>query len=94
MFGSPDIFLKTICLTKNVMPTVLQQLTTQEHGRLMPGLATVLFKECPLALEAVQELLSLGVRGAEVASLMINIHGSCAGTEWLVFVTTCWILLQ
>lgn len=35
-------------------------------------------------MEAVQELLSLGVRGAEVASLMINVHGSTAGTEWLV----------
>ena len=42
----------------------------------------IFLKECPLALEAVQELLSLGVRGAEVASLMINIHGSCTGTEW------------
>lgn len=66
------------------MPTVAQQLTPQKQERLRPDPDTILFKECPLALEAVQELLSLGVRGAEVASLMINIHGNCAGTEWLV----------
>lgn len=46
-----------------------------------------MLQECPLALEAVQELLSLGVRGAEVASFMINIPGSCAATEWFVSYT-------
>ncbi|XP_013384483.1 anaphase-promoting complex subunit 7 [Lingula anatina] len=38
-------------------------------------------RECPLALEAVLGLLSLGVRGAEVASLVLHgVHGGC---EWL-----------
>ncbi|KAK4298424.1 hypothetical protein Pmani_029230 [Petrolisthes manimaculis] len=57
----------------------------QQGGMERPAITAYkeVLKECPLALEAVQELLSLGVRGAEVASLMINIPGSCAATEWL-----------
>lgn len=57
----------------------------QQAGMERPAITAYkeVLKECPLALEAVQELLSLGVRGAEVASLMINVHGSTAGTEWL-----------
>lgn len=57
----------------------------QQAGMERPAITAYkeVLKECPLALEAVQELLSLGVRGAEVASLMINIHGNSSATEWL-----------
>lgn len=57
----------------------------QQVGMERPAITAYkeVLRECPLALEAVQELLSLGVRGAEVASMMINAHGSSTGMEWL-----------
>ncbi|CAL4082270.1 unnamed protein product [Meganyctiphanes norvegica] len=56
----------------------------QQAGMERPAITAYkeVLKECPLALDAVHELLSLGVRGAEVASLMINVH-NIAGTEWV-----------
>ncbi len=39
-------------------------------------------RECPLSLEAAQGLLSLGVKGAEVASFMMSTHAQLAGFEW------------
>uniref|UniRef100_T1J2T0 Anaphase-promoting complex subunit 7 n=1 Tax=Strigamia maritima TaxID=126957 RepID=T1J2T0_STRMM len=44
-------------------------------------------KECPLALEAAQGLLSLGVKGAEVASLMLSATSTIPNSEWL----TTWV---
>lgn len=40
-------------------------------------------KECPLALDAAQGLLSLGVKGAEVASLMLSGTANIPNSEWL-----------
>ena len=45
------------------------------------------FRECPLSLTAAYGLLNLGVKGAEVASLMQNGLDSAHGIEWLVY--TC-----
>ena len=39
-------------------------------------------RECPLALEAALGLLALGVKGAEVASLMMNAVPSVGSMEW------------
>lgn len=40
-------------------------------------------KECPLALDAALGLLALGVKGAEVASFMLNSTASMTNMEWL-----------
>ncbi|XP_072163719.1 anaphase-promoting complex subunit 7-like [Diadema setosum] len=42
-------------------------------------------RQCPLALQAVLGLLSLGVRGTEVAFLTVNSMPSSANVEWLTF---------
>ncbi|XP_072022277.1 anaphase-promoting complex subunit 7-like [Amphiura filiformis] len=42
-------------------------------------------KQCPLALEAVLGLLSLGVKGTEVAALTINSLPNASNLEWLTF---------
>ncbi|XP_076029628.1 anaphase-promoting complex subunit 7 [Oratosquilla oratoria] len=57
----------------------------QQIGMERPAITAYkeVLRECPLALEAVQGLLSLGVRGAEVASLMINVSNNTMCTEWL-----------
>lgn len=39
-------------------------------------------KECPLALEAAKGLLSLGVKGAEVSSLMLNSSSNISSLDW------------
>lgn len=39
-------------------------------------------RECPFALEASEGLLSLGVKGAEVASLMLSGSISVANIDW------------
>ncbi|KAG8226887.1 hypothetical protein J437_LFUL005646, partial [Ladona fulva] len=44
-------------------------------------------RECPLALEAVEGLLSLGVKGAEVASFMLDGISTLPNMEWL----TTWV---
>lgn len=40
-------------------------------------------KECPLALEAAEGLLSLGVKGVEVNSLIVSSTSSSMNLEWL-----------
>eukprot|EP00057_Strongylocentrotus_purpuratus_P020879 XP_011675353.1 PREDICTED: anaphase-promoting complex subunit 7 [Strongylocentrotus purpuratus] len=42
-------------------------------------------RQCPLALQAVLGLLSLGVRGTEVAAFTANNMPSSANMEWLTF---------
>ena len=45
---------------------------------------TIFFRECPLSLEAAHGLLSLGVKGAEVASFMMSASANLASLEWYV----------
>lgn len=40
-------------------------------------------RECPLSLQATKGLLCLGVKGAEVASLMMNVGPGTASLDWL-----------
>lgn len=40
-------------------------------------------RECPLALEAAEGLLSLGVKGVEVNSLIVNSTSASMNLEWL-----------
>jgi len=46
--------------------------------------SVLIFKECPLAIEAAEGLLSLGVKGTEVNAMMLEMVG-INGLEWLVF---------
>lgn len=41
-----------------------------------------LCRECPLSLEASHGLLSLGVKGAEVASFMMSTSANLAALDW------------
>ncbi|MCL4128635.1 UNVERIFIED_CONTAM: hypothetical protein GTU68_007736 [Idotea baltica] len=56
----------------------------QQGGMERPAIVAYkeVLKECPLALEAIQELLALGVLGAEISSLMINFHSNSPTTDW------------
>ncbi len=49
---------------------------------------SAIFRECPMSLEAAQGLLSLGIKGAEVATLMMNGLTTATNTEWLVLILT------
>lgn len=40
-------------------------------------------QDCPLAIEAAEGLLSLGVKGTEVNAIMLEMVGT-HGLEWLV----------
>lgn len=40
-------------------------------------------RECPLALEAAEGLLSLGVKGIEVNSLIVGCASSLSNLDWL-----------
>ena len=39
-------------------------------------------QECPLAMEAAQALLQMGVKGTEVACLMVNGTSNVPNMEW------------
>lgn len=51
--------------------------------------SVLIFKECPLAIEAAEGLLSLGVKGTEVNAMMLEMVG-INGLEWLVFIINIW----
>ncbi|VVC31787.1 Hypothetical protein CINCED_3A017194 [Cinara cedri] len=57
-------------------------------GNIIPAVTAYnkVLKECPLAIEAAEGLLNLGVKGAEVNSMMIEMVG-IYGLEWI----TGWI---
>lgn len=42
------------------------------------------FRECPLALEAINGLMSLGLKGSDVHSLVLNGLPSGASCDWFV----------
>ncbi|XP_038061823.1 anaphase-promoting complex subunit 7-like isoform X2 [Patiria miniata] len=59
----------------------------QRIGNERPAVTSFkeVLKQCPLALEAVLGLLSLGVKGTEVAALTINSLPHTNNLEWLTF---------
>lgn len=56
-----------------------------EHGMERSAISTYkeVLRECPLALEAAEGLLSLGVKGVEVNSLIVNSLSGSMNLEWL-----------
>ncbi|XP_033340172.1 anaphase-promoting complex subunit 7 [Megalopta genalis] len=57
----------------------------QEHGMKRTAITTYkeVLRECPLALEAAEGLLSLGVKGIEVNSLIVGCASSLSNLDWL-----------
>jgi hypothetical protein len=47
-------------------------------------------RECPLALEAMTGLMSLGVKGPDVAALVMN--GAPNTSDWSVFQGSPWAI--
>lgn len=57
----------------------------QDQGMERAAITTYkeVLRECPLALEAVEGLLSLGVKGVEVNSLILGCTSSLPNVDWL-----------
>nr|XP_012147821.1 PREDICTED: anaphase-promoting complex subunit 7 isoform X3 [Megachile rotundata] len=57
----------------------------QEQGMERSAITTYkeVLRECPLALEAAEGLLSLGIKGIEVNSLIVGCASSLSNLEWL-----------
>lgn len=57
----------------------------QEQGMERSAIATYkeVLRECPLALEAAEGLLTLGVKGIEVNSLIVGCTSSLLNLDWL-----------
>ncbi|CAK9830696.1 Anaphase-promoting complex subunit 7 [Anthophora retusa] len=57
----------------------------QEQGMERSAITTYkeVLRECPLALEAAEGLLSLGVKGIEVNSLIVSCASSLSNLDWL-----------
>lgn len=57
----------------------------QEQGMERSAIATYkeVLRECPLALEAAEGLLALGVKGIEVNSLIVGCSSNLLNLDWL-----------
>lgn len=57
----------------------------QEQGMDRSAIATYkeVLRECPLALEAAEELLALGVKGIEVNSIILSCNLNLQNFDWL-----------
>ncbi|XP_015592871.1 anaphase-promoting complex subunit 7 [Cephus cinctus] len=57
----------------------------QEQGMERSAITSYkeVLRECPLALEAMEGLLSLGVKGIEVNSLIVGCTSNLSGLDWL-----------
>lgn len=57
----------------------------QEQGMERSAITTYkeVLRECPLALEAAEGLLSLGVKGIEVNSLIVGCSSTLSNLDWL-----------
>ena len=57
----------------------------QEQGMERSAITTYkeVLRECPLALEAAEGLLSLGVKGIEVNSLIVGCASNLSNLDWL-----------
>lgn len=84
---SQAIHLLESISTKQKTPCVNMGLAKLYHQSGMERSAITSYKEvlkeCPFAVEAAQGLLSLGVKGAEVISLMLSGSISVANIDWL-----------
>ena len=56
----------------------------QQCGTERPAITAYkeVLRECPLAMEAAQALLQMGVKGTEVACLMVNGTSNVPNMEW------------
>lgn len=57
----------------------------QEQGMERPAISTYkeVLRECPLALEAAEGLLSLGIKGIEVNSIIMSCNLNLQNLDWL-----------
>lgn len=57
----------------------------QEQGMERSAITTYkeVLRECPLALEAAEGLLALGVKGIEVNSLIVGFTANLPNSDWL-----------
>lgn len=57
------------------------------NDRTAVGAYKEVLKECPLAFEAIEGLITIGVKGIDVNTLIVDASGSLQCSDWL----SCWI---
>ncbi|XP_026467959.1 anaphase-promoting complex subunit 7 isoform X2 [Ctenocephalides felis] len=66
-----------------IMFALGELLRTNGHERLAITCYKDLLKECPLSLQAIDALLSLGVKGNEISGIILEVTEEIEGSEWL-----------